>query len=719
MYAYRTTQTYDDSVRRYVTNTQVKAALFDTLQALVEDPFNHPRLSTHRVKRAQGETYVSDVGGRKGKRLIWRRVGQRTIVLLLVGEHDATYRRAENLRLEIDDVEERLRVYDADPSTGERRPYQELRLVEGTLFMAYGDAELLQFGFDEREVSALRRLDSENELLSLEGLMREAAWQLAINLYLYGNPEGEEAAAAAAAEREDAEARLPEPAPDEASERELAKELRRASSRAEFAPVEPEELAEVLTKPIEDWMIFLHPDQARLAERAFSGPARVRGAAGTGKTVVGLHRAKHLARSGGAPILFTTFIRTLPPVLENLFRRLAPSLADQIEFRGLHSWAARLLNKRGVRFTIDPDKVDAAFDAAWEVTLESEPLLSGSGLPRAYFREELDWIIKGRGVRSLDEYLSLARTGRGTPFGEQLRRAVWRLAEEYRLGLARQQVIDFNDLLALALESVRAEPLRPPYRSVIVDESQDLTEIGIQLVFELAGRERPDGLLLLGDGQQSIYPGGYSLKSVGVEVRGRAAVLTTNYRNTKEILETALGVVADRPFDDNDDELSSGRREVSILRRGSAPAQVETATAAEQDVALIEAVRRAVAHPGVDLGDVAVLVTDNRRANHYERVLVENGLPVLSLTNYDGVHSPRVRVGTYKRAKGLEFKHVFLPSLGAGELDELRRDGEDDSTFMERTDLIRRQLFVAMTRARDGLWLSSVGAATGLLGGME
>ena len=112
-------------------------------------------------------------------------------------------------------------------------------------------------------------------------------------------------------------------------------------------------LAEILSQPIEDWMVFLHPDQHKLIDRAYSGPARVRGAAGTGKTVVGLHRAAHLARSYDGPILFTTYIRTLPPVLEQLFVRLAPDVAERVEFRNIHSWAFSYLRSIGRRLRID------------------------------------------------------------------------------------------------------------------------------------------------------------------------------------------------------------------------------------------------------------------------------------------------------------------------------------------------------------------------------
>ena len=714
-YSYRTTQTYDDSVLKYANDKNMKAALIDTIQALTANPFRHPTLGTHRVKRAQGETFVSDVGGRKGKRLIWRLVGKRTIVFLLIDEHDPAYRRAETLRLEIDDEEERLRVYDADPRTGVPKPYAELRQREGTLYLAYRDEELKGFGFQNHELPALRALDSEAELLHLEKKMGSQAWRMAMNLYLYGHPEGEEAAVTQAKVRESLEGVIPEPKTDADHEKRIANQLSRPSARAEFAPVELEELSAVLTKPIEDWMIFLHPEQANLAERPYSGPARVRGAAGTGKTVVGLHRAKHLARTYDKPILFTTYIRTLPAVLRELFRRLAPGLSDRVEFRGIHSWAARYLHAAGHHPRIDVHAVNSSFFSAWNSVASGGTFLADTRLPANYYREEIDWVIKGRNLKDADSYLALERSGRGTPFDRRHREAVWSLYDEYQRQLCVRRTHDFNDLLIEAYSTVRDVGVSPGYASVIVDEAQDLTEVAVKLVYELAGRDKPDGLLLLGDGQQSIYPGGFGLSAIGIDVRGRAAVLTRNYRNTRQILDLASRIVAGRPFDDGEESLVDGHRNVTVLRHGDRPTVSAYEHDDDHDLALALAIANCIELPGVELGDVAVLVPTRRLVHRYVDRIGELELPTLDLERYDGKPSSQVRVGTYKRAKGLEFKHVFLPQLGHGQIGELRRPGENDATHSERVDLLRRQLFVAMTRARDGLWLGWVGAPSELL----
>ena len=84
-----------------------------------------------------------------------------------------------------------------------------------------------------------------------------------------------------------------------------------------------EELERALEYPWDKWTVFLHPSQRELVERNYAGPARVAGSAGTGKTIVALHRAAHLARSDReSRVLLTTFSKTLANSLRNRLKRL-------------------------------------------------------------------------------------------------------------------------------------------------------------------------------------------------------------------------------------------------------------------------------------------------------------------------------------------------------------------------------------------------------------
>jgi len=248
MYLYRLTPTFEDCLARYQTRPEIIAAVSQSLMQLALKPFGNPKLQTHAVKKAQPDTFTSRVTN-SGHRLIWRRVGH-VLVLLLFGEHDAVYRRAEKLKLEIDDTQHILRVFDEDPASEKPVPYQDRRAGEGKLFMAWNDGELAAFGFEPQEISVLRGLNTDDELTSLDGHMQPEAWTRAMNLAMYGNPEGmtrdlpEDSEAVIATE------------PTGAVDPRLAEALETPETSPEFVHVAADRLADVLTRPIEDWMIL-------------------------------------------------------------------------------------------------------------------------------------------------------------------------------------------------------------------------------------------------------------------------------------------------------------------------------------------------------------------------------------------------------------------------------------------------------------------------------
>jgi AAA domain/UvrD-like helicase C-terminal domain/Nuclease-related domain len=455
-----------------------------------------------------------------------------------------------------------------------------------------------------------------------------------------------------------------------------------------------------LAKPIEQWMTFLHPDQHAIVRRAANGPSRVRGAAGTGKTVVGLHRAAYLATTRPGRLLFVSYVRTLPTVLSSQYARLSPHTAGRVEFVGIHAWAYRFLRERGVRVNLDGSRARQLFNRTW-ASVGRYSALAGLPLHPDYWHDEVVAVVKGRGLTRYQDYAGLQRFGRRTPLRAEHRAAVWDLYQAYDVALRQAGVHDFSDLLAMALTEVRARPLDDPYIAVLVDEVQDLTCVGLQLMHALGG-DGPEGLHLIGDGQQSVYPGGYRLAEAGIDVRGRSAVLRTNYRNAAEVAATAATLVAGDDFDDLE-STEQGTRDVSITRSGGETVRVDATDLASHDAALIAALRDATSDGTTTLGDCAVLALTTSLARSYRRVLTDAGLTVVDLEEYDGQISDRVKVGTVKRSKGLEFKQVFLPRLS----DEppRQRMGEMDSAYVERAALWRRELFVGMTRARDLLWL--------------
>lgn len=454
----------------------------------------------------------------------------------------------------------------------------------------------------------------------------------------------------------------------------------------------------VLAQPIEDWMAFLHPNQAKLVRRTFPGPSRIRGPAGTGKTVVGLHRAAYLARTRPGRVLVTTFVRTLPAVMREHLKRLAPEVVGQVDFCGVHALARRILQERGVEFRLDPARSAQAFTAAWERAGVQSAL---GHLGKRYFEDEIQYVLKGRGITGWDAYADLSRTGRRHRLDLTGRRAVWDLYEAYDGELRRRQVHDYADLILLAGAELRRQPMAGLYSAVLVDEAQDLSCAMIRMLHSLVGDE-PDGLTLIGDGQQSIYPGGYTLAEAGLSVAGRGVVLDVNYRNTAQIVSFAQRLVAGDEYPDIEGVIARGDVPSSVPRVGAEPVIDRFSSRRELDTRMVERITTVTRQIGTGVGDVAVLCLTRRAATAAVGVLQRAAVPAISLEDYDGTPVDAVKVGTIKRAKGLEFKQVLIPDLRR---DQTTLEPPTSDTEHERWDLTRRELYVAMTRARDGLWI--------------
>jgi hypothetical protein len=684
--------------------------LMDSLAELRSQPFRNPKLQTHDVgKAANGKTiFSSDVGGRRSdRRLVWQ-VFNKTLVVLLYGTH-AVQDRAKRMRVAFDPDERVVTIYERAPDTGVERTYQHQRTEVGRLFMAWTDDELAGFGFTPATVDVLRTLDRDDDLLALADSLGPELFERAFNLVATGSIDGVPAVAGPVVEADE-----PEPT---AEDLEIERQLDDARAGAWFTRTEPEFLADVLNRPIEDWMIFLHPDQRAMVSRHFEGPARVRGSAGTGKTVVGLHRAAWLARrhreAGEArPVLFTTFIRSLPPVFESLYLRLPGTQAGEVEFVHLHRLASQVCAAAGDRQVTAPKRIDGAFTTAFESTVVRGTPLSDAGFGRQYLRDEITSVIKGRGLTSLSTYLEVERTGRRAPMARRHREQVWELMAAWDAEMARQGTVDFADVVLRARDHARALP-KPGYSAAIVDEAQDLSLAPARaLVNAPETVDRPNGLLLLGDGAQRIYAGGFKLRQAGVEVRGRTTVLKVNYRNTGEIIGTALAVAGDGSVDDLGEQFRRGEQAAESPRHGVRPRLVEAASFAGQVDEFVRQIGELIGTDRVGPGDVGVLVSTNWMADRVIRRLEQAGIRAQALDRYDGRPNDLVKVGTYHRGKGLEFKPVFLPGLSKGTFPRSPGPDQSDEEAAEARDLAISQLFVAMTRARDVLVLLYDGEPT-------
>jgi Nuclease-related domain/AAA domain len=466
------------------------------------------------------------------------------------------------------------------------------------------------------------------------------------------------------------------------------------------ADLEEAALAAAMQRPFADWMTFLHPAQARFVRRDFAGPARITGGAGTGKTVVALHRLAYLSQGRARRLMYVTFVKTVPRVLAHAFARLAPDTADRVEFASLHAWAMRFLRARRIPCSVDNDACDRAYARAW-AHLEQRAMLERSA-PYSYWREEVHTVIRGRDLRDLDEYLVLDRVGRGSRLGHVQRRAVWKLATSYAQHLRQRHLRDWSDVLRLARDEARRLPPQPAYDAVVLDEAQDMPLLAGQLLVALAG-DRPNGLLFVGDDEQRVFPGGFRLSECGVDVTGRSVRFTDNYRNTSEVYEAAAALLTGEGSGVLDDPGIPCR--TSASRRGTPPQVIRAGSAWEHDVALVASLTEwlATRRPS---HTVAVLVERIASVRHLVTHLRDHGIPAVELEDWDGASSDAVIVGTPKRAKGLEFTRVHVGYVEPQVLAAAPRETTD--ACLEQWQLRRREMYVAMTRARDELWVGVV-----------
>jgi superfamily I DNA/RNA helicase len=494
-------------------------------------------------------------------------------------------------------------------------------------------------------------------------------------------------------------------------EQELAARLSVADSETEVVATESEgQIRRLLDGTIEEWMVYLHPSQRAIVRAELNGPARVRGGPGTGKTVVGLHRARRLARAAGdgERVLLTTFLRTLPKVWEGLMRAMDPRALERLHVINLDTLARDIVaaSQSAPRIADDTRR-----QALAEALMRRHALDDAFGGREALLLEEFDAFLSGRATTDPEDYFALRRRGGGIPLSRPDRERVWNAYCEYREQLERAGHTDWPLLRLAALELVRGGA-GPRYTGVVVDEAQDLSEVGLRLLYELDDSPDHHGFMVVGDGQQSIYPGGFSLLSLGIDVRGRSRVLTSNWRNTWSIWTASRAVMDGEAFDDLDED-------AGLRPTGEEPEPLTVGVAAElhvlrspgEELELLSALVQERVEGGVDGADIAVLVDVKRKGKDAIGALEAAGVQTSDLERYEGEHAEGVLVGTLKRAKGLEFKEVFIPGLSAAEWPSRWFVPPDLSPEQraERIALQLRTLFVGMTRARDRLTLLAGG----------
>ncbi len=488
--------------------------------------------------------------------------------------------------------------------------------------------------------------------------------------------------------------------PAQVDTNDFASALDLADSKRRFLLASDDEaLQSMLDAPLEKWRVFLHPLQRTLIFRDWNGPVRVLGGAGTGKTVVAMHRAKWLAEKSlidsDTRILFTTFTKNLTfDIEQNLKHICTPEILRKIEVINLDAWVKRFMVKQGypIKFVFqEPD----ATRQLWEKALILKP--DEPDLPDSFFHEEWEKLIQPHNISSLNDYIKARRVGRGVQLNRALRKAVWPVFENYRLGLNDAGLKETEDAYRDALTLIESKSIQLPYTSIVVDEGQDFGLNAFRLMRKLVPEGQND-LFVVGDAHQRIYGSKVILSQCGIKITGRSRKLRINYRTTEQIRRIAVYLLNGIPFDDLDSGIDEQIGYRSLMS-GDEPV-IQCFDSAKDEVEFIINALKELSEP--ELAKACITVRRHVDMDRYLAALVDNGIPHYQIdqNTQDNNTQAGVRLATMHRVKGLEFDYMYVAGVNEGVMPLNFLDSDDLTIIREHEQRERSLLYVAITRAK-------------------
>lgn len=620
-------------------------------------------------------------------------------VLLWVDHHDEAYAWARRKKCAVHPDTGSLQIFDVMEVPGHEVQQQEVSsaAVPG-LFDEFRDRHLVQLGVPREMLSRVRKITREEELDEMLGSLPQEAYE-ALFFLAQGFSLQEVFDQTGKTETE-----------KEVDTSDIRTALDQPDSQQRFHVITDDlELQAMLQAPLEKWRVFLHPTQRKLVQRSWNGPVRVLGEAGTGKTVAAMHRARWLAReifTGEHDwILMTTFTRNLAADIQsNLQTICSPEEQARIEVVNLDKWVSDFLKRSGYSYSII---YSHKTDELWKQAMAAAP--EEPALPESFYREEWSSVLQPQGVTSFEDYSKASRKGRGVALNRKARKAIWPVFEEYRLLLNENGWREPDDAMRDARNILEVQGLRLPYKSIVVDEAQDMGTQAFRLLRQMVP-EGPDDLFIVGDGHQRIYRHKVILGQCGIKIVGRSRKLRVNYRTTEETRRWATSVLEDLVIDDLDEGRDDTKGTTSLMR-GLEPDIKHFDSFEAEKKYLVQLVRQKEEEGA--LARTCLTVRTKSMLKRYQQVMQDNAVPVYAISHNaaEDRNAPGLRLATMHRVKGLEFETMILAGVNDG-IMPLRNSLESTDDAAERDDreLRERALFyVAATRARQELVVTSYG----------
>lgn len=661
-----------------------KGRVFDFMLRFRDNPAN-PAISLERIDNARSAGVWS---GRitQSLRAILYRDGD-AWVAVHAGRHDPAYRWAERHDIGRHEATGELQIVElpvtpvALPTPPSAKPSAVAR--QPSLFADRQDEYLSSLGVPGTWLPVVREIRNEDELLQVVGKLPQEVADRLVRLAM-----GE---------------LVTPPIP-------IAPAAPIAVGAQQSLLVSPDlmTLEAALKAPLERWIGFLHPTQRALVHAQPKGPMKVTGSAGTGKTTVALHRARHLAKAGHH-VLVTTFVTTLAHNLMRQLRMLCS--ADD-----LARITVSTVHARALAVCQDVDAlVKPASDADVRAALERARLSLAPQLDPRFVRYEYDNVVAPQGLGAWAEYRVARRTGRGKALSAAERKTLWTVFERAMTELESRRRLDWTGLCRFALRALEEGRVKTTFDAVLVDEIQDLRPVELRFLRALAAKS-PERLALYGDAGQRLYAGGITLSGLGIDVRGRSHVLRLNYRTTEQIRRAADQVLGADGATKDDLDGGTAPRTARSLHSGPIPALMGFEVAdAEREGAT--GIVKGWLDAGIEAAAIGVFARTNSRVTSLERSFEAAGLAVHLLSDEDSQAQSGVFLGTMHRAKGLEFKAVLVHDASASTLPSAGALAAAEDP-QDRDDLIARErslLYVAMTRARDQLAVTWTGTPSTFL----
>jgi mRNA-degrading endonuclease RelE of RelBE toxin-antitoxin system len=678
------------------TFTASLAALADTEQKAVKTTaFDlqmnpaHPSFQFHKLERGRDPRFWS-VRVNSDIRIIVHRT-EGSLLLCYVAHHDDAYDWAERRRLE------------THPKTGAaqlvevRETVQEIRIPKyieeerpappkPRLFLSLSDSELLEYGVPPEWLPDVRNA-TEDTILGLADHLPSEAAEALLELAVGRKPQP----------------LVPVAAGTDPFQHPDAQRRFRVMSNLE-------ELERALDFPWEKWTVFLHPDQRSIVERNYNGPARVSGSAGTGKTIVALHRAAHLARTNpDTRVLLATFSDALANALRAKLRHLIhhePRLGERIEVYSMNALGRRLYElKLGRPQIASREVIDELIKAAAQA-------VEGHKFSQHFLMTEWSEVVDAWQLDSWEAYRDVTRLGRKTRLQEKQRVVLWSIFDRVRSELAKRGLMTYPALFG-ALTAKLATEAKFPFDFAVVDEAQDVNVSQLRFLASVTGA-RPNALFFAGDLGQRIFQQPFSWKALGVDVRGRSFTLKINYRTSHQIRHQADRLLGQELADvDGNTEKRGG----TISTFNGPPPEIRTFGAEREEIEAVGRWLEARLKEGVACHEIGLFVRSAAQLDRASAAMNAAKIPFKVLDDSVETTSGIASVSTMHLAKGLEFRSVVVMACDdeVVPLQERIETVGDDADLEEVYATERHLLYVACTRARDHLLITGLEPASEFL----